>query len=102
MILTLRIDLRKVIPARFVYKGALLAHLCLDFLDVIEIPGERGMYVGQRDRRNVGNDLVRCKLLVLMPGDYVEHPDAVAGETSPAATDSWCLDDALAREAVHA
>jgi len=49
MILTLRIDLRKVIPARFVYKVALLAHLCLDFLDVIEIPGERGVYVAERD-----------------------------------------------------
>jgi hypothetical protein len=49
MIPTLRIDLRKVIPARFVNKGALLAHLCLDFLDVIEIPGERGVYVGERD-----------------------------------------------------
>jgi hypothetical protein len=61
MILTLRIDLRKVIPARFVYKDALLAHLCLDFLDVIEIPGESGVYVGERDCRNLGNDLVRGK-----------------------------------------
>jgi hypothetical protein len=101
MILTLRIDLRKVIPARFVYKGALLAHFCLDFLDVIEIPGERGVYVGQRDGRNLENDIVRDKPLVLVPGDDVEHSDSVAGETSPAATDLRCLDDSFARDAVH-
>jgi hypothetical protein len=101
MIITLRINLRKVIPARFVYQGALLPHLCLNFLDVIEIPGERDVYVGERDGRNLGNDLVRGKPLVLMPIDDVEHPDAVAGETSPAATDPRCLDDSLVRDAVH-
>ena len=45
----LRIKLRRVIPARLVHKRALLPHLCLDLLDVIEIPGERGVYVGESD-----------------------------------------------------
>ena len=50
MILTpLRIKLRRVISARFVYKRALLTHLRLDLLDVIEIPCERGVYVGESD-----------------------------------------------------
>jgi hypothetical protein len=46
MILTLRIDLRKVIPARFIYKGALLPNLCLDLLDVIDT--KRGRRVLRR------------------------------------------------------
>jgi len=72
MILTpLRIDLRTVIPARLIYQGALLPHLGLNLLDVIEIVGECGMNLGERDGRNMGNDLVRGKTLVLVPGDDV-------------------------------
>ncbi len=45
----LRIKLRRVIPARFVYQRALRPHVRLNLLDVIEIPGERGVYVAESD-----------------------------------------------------
>jgi hypothetical protein len=64
MILTpLHIDLRRVIPARILHKGALLPHLGLDLLDVIKIVSEGGVYLGERDGRDVRNDLVRRKPL---------------------------------------
>ncbi len=102
MILTpLHIDLRRVIPARILYKGALLPHLGLDLLDVIKIVSEGGVYIGERDGRDVSNDLVRRKPLMLLPSDDVEHANTVTGNTCPPAADFWCLDDPLTCGAAH-
>ena len=59
MILTpLRIDLRWVTPARLACKGPFLPHLCLDFLDMIEIVGERCVYFGKRKGRYMRDNLI--------------------------------------------
>lgn len=97
----LRIHQRRVIPARRIYQGALLSHLGLNLLDVIEIVGESGVNLRERDGRNVRNDLVRGKTLVLLPSDDVQHADSVASNMSPAAADAWRLHDPLAGGAVH-
>lgn len=55
-------------------------HLLLDFVDVVELVGERGVDVGESNCRDVGDDLVGCHAPVLMPYNDIEHADTVAGD----------------------
>ena len=66
---------------------ALRTHLLLDLLDVIEVIGQGGVDIGERDSRNVGDDLGRHALM-FMPRHHIEHADAVARNAGLAATNS--------------
>jgi hypothetical protein len=68
-----RRERRGVVAAEFFRLRALLPHLLLDFVDVIEIVGKRRVNVRKSYRRRVGNDLIGGHVLMLMPHYNVDH-----------------------------
>ena len=97
----LRFNERRMIAAGFVHQRPFSPHVILDLLDVIEVVGQRGMDVGEREGRDVRDDLVRAHPLVFRPYGDVEHADAVAGDASPATTHARCLSDPASRQRGH-
>src|ERR1700674_352339 len=61
---------------------ALVPHLALDFVDVIEIVGQRSVNAGESNGGHVGDDLVGSHALMLMPYYDIEHTHTMAGDAS--------------------
>jgi len=80
-----------VIAAELLHKSALGPHLFLYFRHVVEIVGERGVDIGERERGDVRNDIVGSHPLVLMPDHDVEHTDTVACDAGSAAANAGVL-----------
>ena len=88
-------------PAEFFGEGTIRTHFLFDLLHVIEVVRERGVDVGERNSRDVKNDLVRAHALVFMPGGNVLDADAMARNVSPPATEIRGLEDSFPRCATH-
>jgi hypothetical protein len=97
----LRVDQRRAISPDLAHENTLSPHLFLDFLDVIEIICQGGMYFRKRERGNMRDDLIRRHSLVLVPRDDIQHADTVTRNASPSSTDAWCLDDPFGRGVLH-
>lgn len=68
-----RFEQREMTTAGPLPKGALLLHVPLNLVRVVETVGQGGVDAGERDRRNVGGDLVGRRALALMPRYNIEH-----------------------------
>ena len=97
----LGLDQRWVIAAELLHKLALSPHLFPYFRHVIEVVGERGVNVGERERWNLRNDIVGSHPLVLMPGHDVEHTDTVTRDAGSAAAYARRLRDPVPGRRLH-
>jgi hypothetical protein len=86
---------RGMVSPLLFHKFALRPHLALDFVNMIELIGEGCVNLGERERRNMRNDLVGSHPLVLMPANDVKHSHAMARNASSSTTDARRLDDSL-------
>lgn len=64
--------------AEFVGKGPVGPHLLLDFVNVVEIISERGMYVGEGQRGHMRDNIVRTHALMFGPDDDVQNAHTMA------------------------
>lgn len=90
-----------MIPAELFREFALRPHLLLDLVNVIEIVGEGRVDIGERDRRNVGDNFVGCHTLLLMPYYDIEYTDPVARDAGFTAADADRSADPIFRGSGH-
>ena len=82
-----RVQLGWMAAVEFFRVRALVPHLLLDLVQVVEIVGERRVNIGQSDGGHVGDDFVGGHALMLMPHYDIEHADTMTGDASLSAAD---------------
>src|SRR6185437_6113183 len=78
-----RVEQRRIVPKELVSVLAIRLDLLPDLLHMIEVVGESAVDIGEGNRRNVRDDLVRRHTLVLVSNDEVLHANAVTRNASP-------------------
>ncbi len=69
------------------HEGTFGTHFFLNFFDMVEVIGKSCVNVGERDRRNMGNNFIGRHAVVLMPYDDVQHADAMPVKARSTSTD---------------
>ncbi len=70
-------------------EGDVLGDLPVNVVAVIEVVGECGVDIGQRQLRELFDNIVRRLPLALVPRDDVLHADARPSDAGLAPTDPW-------------
>ncbi len=70
-------------------EGGILSGLPVNLFAVIEVVGERGVDIRQRQLRELFDNIVRRLPLALVPRDDVLHADARPSDAGLAPTDPW-------------